>query len=56
MDRWERLSRMLDGKRVMHRIDGILHLEEGISNRFGLEIHRADSIYNNGLVNNDPKN
>lgn len=53
LERWERLSRMLDGKRVMHRIDGIIRKESRILNSFCLEEQRADladAIYNNGLV------
>jgi len=59
LERWERLSRMLDGKRVMHRIDGIIRRESRILNSFCLEEQRADladAIYNNGLVDDDLKN
>lgn len=49
--RWDRLSRMLDGKRAMVRIDGILN-ETG----FSLERERAnlaDDIANFGLIDSE---
>lgn len=59
LERWERLSRMLDGKRVMYRIDGMLHNENEISSSFCLQGERgnlADDIFNQNLVDEELEN
>jgi len=49
LERWERLSRMLDGKRTMVRLDKILHNPKDfcLESEYGA---LAGHIYNLGLV------
>lgn len=52
IERWERLSRMLDGKRIMNRISGLFH-DTSLGKKFSLKEERgdlADVIFNEGLV------
>ena len=55
IERWDKLSRILDGKRTMYRLDGILHSNPRnfcLEKEYGV---LADHILNFGLVDTDLK-
>jgi hypothetical protein len=53
IERWHRLSRLLDGKRIMHRIDDLLNFKYALTPKVKLESERgalADHIAKHKLI------